>query len=290
MEKEFGKCSISRRKVFQTSAIGLLGLSVPFGSLAMPNFGIGSDLIISGKPYPAYPSLDPDLVQEVVGKSHSDLDAVKSLVEKRPELARATWEWRFGDFESAIGAASHVGRRDIVQYLLSKGARPNLFTYTVLGAYEVVKNMIDFSPGIQRTLGPHGISLLDHAYAGLRMKSSMSTKEVDNCKKLIDYLESLGDAGGEEYQDLPDEEKQKYLGDYKYGDAEDEGFTVQLNMRKMLSLGGIGEFGGSLYKVGDNEFIYNGAPSVKVSFQWELDKVKSLIVKEPERSIVAKKI
>ena len=70
-----------------------------------------------------FPNIPPEIIEEVVGKSHFDLEGVKSLVEKRSELSRSVWEWRFGDFESAIGAASHVGRRDIALYLMSKGAR-----------------------------------------------------------------------------------------------------------------------------------------------------------------------
>ena len=278
---------ISRRKVLQSSALGMLGLSLPFSA---NSFIVERNHMVSGKPYPAYPSLEPELVNEVVGKSHFDLDTVKQLVEKRPELARATWEWRFGDFESAVGAASHVGRRDIIQYLLSKGATPDIFTFATLGAFETVKGIIELSPGIQTSLGPHGISLLSHAKAGLRMEDKMNIKDVDNCKKLIDYLESLGDANGTDYEDVPEEEKPKYLGDYKYGEGEKEGFSIQLNMRKMLSLGAIGEFGGALYKINENEFTYNGAPSVRVSFQFEGEKVKSLTVKEPEREIVAKKV
>lgn len=47
----------------------------------------------------------------------------------------------------AIGAASHVGRKDIVDYLLSMGARPDVFAYAMLGAYEIVKSMIVLSIG-----------------------------------------------------------------------------------------------------------------------------------------------
>ncbi len=237
-----------------------------------------------------YPSIESEIVSEVVGKSHFDLDRVKELVDARPELARATWDWGFGDFETAVGAAAHVGRRDIVQYLHSKGARPNIFSYTVLGAHDVVKAMIEFTPGIQQTFGPHGISLLSHAKAGLRMEDQMSTKEIDDCNRLIGYLESLGDADGEQYEEVPEEEKPRYVGDYKYGDQDHEGFSVRLNMRKMLSLGKIGAFGGALWKVGENQFYYNGAPSTEVSFQFEGDTVTSLTVKEPGRELVAKKV
>ncbi len=274
---------ISRRKALQVSGFGFIGISLPLAGSQLTDY-------TPGKPYPAYPSLDPELVGEVVGKSHFDLVRVKQLVEERPELASATWEWRFGDFESAIGAASHVGRRDIVQYLLSKGARPNIFTYTVLGAYKVVKGMIEYTPGIQKTPGPHGISLLDHAHAGLRMKDKMTATQIEDCKKLIDYLEELGDAGGETYEDVKEEDKPKYLGDYKYGEKENEGFSIKLNMRKALSIGAIGEFGGALYKIGDNLFTYNGAPSVRITFDWKNDLVQSLTVKIPGSEITARKV
>ena len=117
--------------------------------------------------YSRYPSIDDSIVAEVVGVSHFNLPRLKELVDKRPELARATWDWAFGDWETAIGAASHVARRDIAMYLMSKGARPDIFTFAMLGAFDAVKNMIASQPGIQTIKGPHGISLLQHAKNGL---------------------------------------------------------------------------------------------------------------------------
>src|SRR6188474_1727666 len=46
-------------------------------------------------PQPWFPRQDPALVQEVVGVAHRDLAAVRALVEKRPELAKAQWDWGF---------------------------------------------------------------------------------------------------------------------------------------------------------------------------------------------------
>ncbi|MEO9484738.1 MAG: hypothetical protein ABJG47_14865 [Ekhidna sp.] len=281
---------VSRRKAIQCTAAGIAGLSLPFVSVASPSALTNSLWQATQKPYPAYPSLDPELVSEMVGKSHFDLSRVRQLVKERPELARATWEWKFGDFESAIGAASHVGRRDIIQFLINQGANPDIFTFATLGSYEIVKGMVELFQGIQRTLGPHGISLLNHARAGLRMEDKMSLKEVENSKKLIGYLEDLGDAEGPQYQDVSEAEKNQYLGDYRYGDGKTDGFSIQLNMRKMLSLGVIGEFGGALNKVGDDEFTYAGTPSVQVTFQKDNDSIKSITVTTPGSVIVAKKV
>ncbi|MEQ9591467.1 MAG: hypothetical protein RLN86_02660 [Cyclobacteriaceae bacterium] len=278
---------VSRREVIKSSALGVAGLTLPIVSSSRPFFFEVSN---SERPYPAYPSLEPELVSEVVGKSHFDLDRVRELVESRPELARATWEWRFGDFESAIGAASHVGRRDIIQYLLSKGASPSIFTFATLGANDIVRGMIAYSPGIQTSLGPHGISLLSHAKVGLRMEDSMSKIEIENCKKLIGFLEELSDADGPKYLEIPEKERDAYLGDYKYGDGKADGFTIQLDMRKLATLGPLGGFGGALYKMSENLFTYNGAPSVRVSFQWQDEAVKSVTVKTPDAEVKALRI
>ncbi|MEZ4982849.1 MAG: hypothetical protein R2769_14920 [Saprospiraceae bacterium] len=232
------------------------------------------------------PAISDDLVAELVGASHFDYDLVRKIVNKRPELARATWDWGFGDFESALGAASHVARKDIATYLMMKGARANIFTFAMLGAYEVVKEMIEFFPGIQKTSGPHGISLLQHAENGLRNE----TGNKRNAQKLIDFLKKLGDADSPRYLSMEEEEKSKYLGDYMYGKGEKDGFTIQLNMRKLISLGKLGQFGGALYRLGENSFTYNGAPSVKISFEEEDGKILSLTIEEPDLVLKAVKV
>ena len=278
---------MTRRALVKSSLFGALAVSIPSISYAKEIFN--TPKINNGLPL-RYPSIDDEIVSEVVGKSHFDLDRVKELVDKRVELARATWDWSFGDWESAIGAASHVGRRDIVTYLIGKGARPSMFTFATLGAYDVVKAMVDASPGIQETMGPHGISLLSHAKSGLRMKDDMTNEQILNSEKLIDYLVGLGNADGETYMKLEEVELQKYLGDYMYGEGEKDGFSIKLNMRKMISLGKLGAFGGGLYPLGNHKFLYNGITSVYITFQVENDIVKSLTIHEPDLTLVAKKV
>jgi len=69
-------------------------------------------------------SMDPALVKNAVAFSHGNEKGVRELIEKQPELAKAAWDWGFGDVESAIGAASHVGNRAIAEVLIANGARP----------------------------------------------------------------------------------------------------------------------------------------------------------------------
>jgi len=122
------------------------------------------------------------------------------------------------------------------------------------------------------------------------MKEKMTSTEIENLEQTIDYLSGLGNAGGKTYMEVSPEEQQKYLGDYKYGNGENEGFTIGVNMRKLLSLGPIGGFGGGLYKIGDNLFTYNGTPSVTISFDFQDGEVKSLTLTEPDIIIAAEKV
>jgi hypothetical protein len=266
-------------------------------AVSVPNILFAKDVLSSGEKlqpkeglFHRYPSIDDEIVSEIVGKSHFNLDRVRELVDPRPELARATWDWGFGDWETAVGAASHVGRRDIVNYLLSKGARPDIFTYAALGQLDAVKSMIAATPAIQSIDGPHGISLLRHAKNGIRSEE-LTEAEILNGKQLIAYLEELGNADPKVMDiEIEEGDKQKYLGDYMYGDGPKDGFSIKLNMRDMLALGKLGSFGGGLFQIAPNSFMYNGAPSVEISFKIEDGKVRSLTVSEPELSLTAVKV
>ena len=88
----------------------------------------------------------------------------------------------------------------------------------------------------------------------------------------------------------PRKNKQKFIGDYKFGIGKKEGFTIALNLREKMTLGPLGGFGGALYKIEDNHYTYNGAPSVKVSFDFRNDKVYSIKVIDPEVTVLAMKI
>ena len=130
-----------------------------------------------------FPTQPPELVRELVTVAHFERKRVEELVDAHPSLARAAWDWGFGDWETALGAASHMGNRPIAEYLISKGARPSLFPAATLGQLEVVKAFVATHPHVQRIRGPHSISLLAHAKAG---------GEAD--RPVFEFLQSLGDA------------------------------------------------------------------------------------------------
>jgi hypothetical protein len=112
------------------------------------------------------PALQPEVVHEFVLKAHGDLAAVERLVEQSPELVNSAWDWGGGDWETGLGAASHVGRREIAQFLLERGARMDIFAAAMLGETEVVRAMLAAFPRARDALGPHGIPLIRHAEAG----------------------------------------------------------------------------------------------------------------------------
>ena len=141
-------------------------------------------LAVASSSVPAtFPAHEPEVAREMVGVSHGNVARVRELLKSRPALANASWDWGYGDWESALGAASHVGNQEIARLLLAAGARPSIFSAAMLGHLETVKAFIVASPGIQKTRGPHGLTLLSHARAG-----GAGADEV------VKYLEAVGDA------------------------------------------------------------------------------------------------
>jgi hypothetical protein len=112
------------------------------------------------------PPLSPELVQEFVAKAHGDLDAVGELLASESALVNAAWDWGGGDWETGLGAAAHMGRRDIALFLLERGARMDVFAAAMLGETEIVRALLTAFPTLRDARGPHGIPLLEHAKAG----------------------------------------------------------------------------------------------------------------------------
>jgi hypothetical protein len=125
--------------------------------------------------------LAPELVKEFVGAGHGNLAKVTEMLNLQPGLLNATWDWGGGDFESAIEGAGHMGNREIAEYLLSKGARMNIFCAAMLGRLDLVKATLAAYPNLKTSKGPHGIMLLQHA-----------TKGGEAAKPVLDYLVSIG--------------------------------------------------------------------------------------------------
>lgn len=136
-------------------------------------------LIVAQQEKPA--AYAPDLVRDFVGAGHKDLGKIQAMHREHPNLLYGAWDWGGGDFETALEAAGHVGNKEIANYLLSQGARPNIFVLTMLGQTALVKLQLEAMPQLINSKGAHGFSLLHHAQRG-----------GDESKELLEYLKSKG--------------------------------------------------------------------------------------------------
>jgi hypothetical protein len=151
-------------------------VTISVGSLVSMTVGPGRAVAAAQEGPPALPA---EQVSEFVRVAHADLDRTTQMLEEEPALLNATWDWGAGDFETALGAVSHMGHREIAGVLLARGARLDLFCAAMMGMLDVVRPVVDAYPGAIDWLGPHGIPLLRHAVAG----------ESD---EVVDFLRSKG--------------------------------------------------------------------------------------------------
>lgn len=103
-------------------------------------------------------TMNQEMVKEFVGSAHGDFQKVQELLEKEPGLLNSAWDWGNGDWETAIGAAAHMGRK--------------------LDKIEIVRAYVTDNPSLKDSLGPHQISLMKHA-------------QVGDAQNVISYLDSL---------------------------------------------------------------------------------------------------
>lgn len=127
-----------------------------------------------------HPQFDRARVKRFVIAGHVNLAAVKKMLSEEPNLINGAIDWGNGDFETALGGASHMGRRDIAEYLLEHNARMDIFAATMLGKIDIVKAAVAAFPNIVNVPGPHGIPLIIHA-----QKGGQAAKEV------FDFLKPL---------------------------------------------------------------------------------------------------
>jgi ankyrin repeat protein len=93
------------------------------------------------------------VVDELVGNAHGNLERVKELLDEHPDLvnARATWN------ETPIEAATQMGNRKIIDFLIERGAPIDDFTSLVLGTA---------SEGVVNQRGIHDLPALYFAAIG----------------------------------------------------------------------------------------------------------------------------
>lgn len=260
----------TRRQFAYATGLAALGLSIaaparagqgPPASAATPDW---------------LPSQDPAAVKEMVGVSHGNIARVRALVEQHPSLVNAAVDWGFGDWENALGAASHVGRRDIAEFLLANGARHSIFAAAMLGQVDIVKAFVTVRPGVQRSLGPHGITLLAHARAG-----------GADAAAVVQYLEAVGDADRRPPTlPLDEAERDAIAGRYTFGPGPRDHFEVDV-VNGQLGIVRPGASRRGLGHTGALVFFPVGVPSVKIAFEKTGAKITRMTLAEPNVYLTA---
>jgi hypothetical protein len=225
-----------------------------------------------------FPSHEPELVQEVVLVAHAQTARLKELVGRQPALAKVSYDWGFGDWETPIDAASHIGNREAAEFLIANGARPTIFTAAMLGQLDVVKAAIAASPGVQRVPGPHSITLLRHATAG-----------GPKAQAVVEYLKTV-DGADERLAEKPltADEAKKLTGVYSYGVTPGNRVEITTNDKNQISFGRPGRFPRGMTHLGDFEFVPAGGEHVRVRFA-DAGGALTLTVHDPGVILTAKK-
>jgi hypothetical protein len=258
----------SRRRFLEVLSIGLPAAGV---------FANGQVSAQSPAVSMLYPTQAPELVQEMVAVSHNNAARVKDLVERQPTLAKATWDWGFGDWESALGAASHVGNRAIADLLLSHGAHPTIFSAAMLGQLDVVKSYLTAAPALARTRGPHSISLLSHAMAG-----------GPQAQAVVAYLKTVEGADDKPAtQPLSDADAASLVGTYTFGVTAADRIEITLS-KAQLQIARPGHFARGLFHLGGLVFCPMGAENVRIAFVKAADATL-VTIRDPEVVLTARK-
>lgn len=152
--------AVSRRHVIQG------GMLMAAAATALGNRSLAQGQSPSTSIPDRGPRLEADLVRDFVIAGHGNLERTRELLARQPALVNATWDWGGGDWETALGGASHMGSRPIAEFLLAQGARMDVFCAAMTGKVEIVKAFLADDPKVVDLKGPHGIPLIRHAQAG----------------------------------------------------------------------------------------------------------------------------
>jgi hypothetical protein len=130
------------------------------------------------------PQINRQFVQDFVIYAHMDVPMVSKMLDKEPALVNSFMDWGGGDWESALGAASHMGNRAMAELLLERGARMDIFCAVMMGQLDAVRAFLTLQPKLIDAKGPHNFSLHFHAQlagkdADLMVAYLQSVKRVD---------------------------------------------------------------------------------------------------------------
>ena len=102
------------------------------------------------------------VIDELVGNAHGNLERVKEIVVNKPDLMNAKASWN----ETPLEAATQMGNRPIIEFLLNHGAHIDFFTVLVLGRLDDVDRELKQHPDRAQARGIHDLPALYFAAIG----------------------------------------------------------------------------------------------------------------------------
>jgi ankyrin repeat protein len=97
-----------------------------------------------------------ETINQFVGAAHGDFATVQALAGQYPDIITANATWN----ETALGAASQMGNRTILEFLLDRGVELDVFAAAALGMTERVVAFLDGDPSLIQARGVHGFPIL----------------------------------------------------------------------------------------------------------------------------------
>lgn len=115
-------------------------------------------------------------IKEFVEAAHGDYARIQELLSQTPELRDMA-----NGHETALGAACQMRRTDIVEFLLSQGAAPNISTACVLGKTDQVAAFLAADPsllnkGCKQSHNKHPLYFAEQQPAVLELLRSRGAK------------------------------------------------------------------------------------------------------------------
>jgi hypothetical protein len=226
----------------------------------------------------AFPTHSAALAKEIVGVAHTNLPRVRELVGKYPTLVKAAWDWGFGDWETPLGAASHIGQRAIAEFLIEHGAGPTVFSAAMLGQLAVVEGFASSVRDLQTLRGPHGITLLAHAKAGGAQASPV-----------VKLLESLGSDRPYANTAVSPDDQNAITGTYAFASGPRDRFIIDTRQNQ-LGIVRAGATRRNLFHLGGLSFHPAGAAGVRIQFHRDGNSVSGLTVTDGDLVLKARKL
>lgn len=100
--------------------------------------------------------LSQNQINDFVIAAHHDLPKVQEMLAEQPALLNESAEW----LETAVQAASHVNRPDIINFLLDQGAPMDICTAAVLGLEDDVAALLLEFPDLIEATGAHNLPVV----------------------------------------------------------------------------------------------------------------------------------